>query len=63
VCTVAAGSPLIAAHVDAIEAEHCLDWRTPATAVIDNWKMLHRRPPVPGGEERVLRRWYIKGPN
>lgn len=59
-CSVAAGPASVAAAIASLTATAQADWTSPTTVVIDNWKVLHRRPAVPCTDIRGLRRWYIE---
>lgn len=43
------------------EADHAVDWRSTRAVVIDNWRMLHRRPPLARDDHgrRTLKRIRI----
>lgn len=58
-CSVAAGPRKVEAAIASLAVNAQIDWMSPATVVIDNWQVLHRRPAVPCSDVRGLRRWYV----
>lgn len=58
-CAVRPGNDAIVDRVDSLQPQVTVQWTEARTLIIDNWRMLHRRPAVPANEERHLRRWYV----
>ncbi|MEV0576023.1 TauD/TfdA family dioxygenase [Streptomyces sp. NPDC050392] len=44
--------------MEQLQPSASIEWEPNTVAIIDNWRMLHRRPPVPAGTERTLSRIY-----
>ena len=60
-CPVAAGPRGVESLMAELPTEFEVGWDHRRTMIIDNWRVLHRRPHVPEVAQRGLRRWYLEG--
>jgi hypothetical protein len=51
--------PALANAIHSTESTATVNWRAHRTLVLDNWRLLHRRPDVKGHITRTLRRTYV----
>lgn len=55
-------SPRVAREIAAAMPTSVITWELGVTLVIDNYKLMHRRPAVTAAAERVLERTYVWSP-
>jgi alpha-ketoglutarate-dependent taurine dioxygenase len=55
-------SPAVAREVAAATPTSVITWELDVTLLVDNYKLLHRRPAVTAAAERVLERTYVWSP-
>jgi hypothetical protein len=58
-CTASTPDGDLSNRLNLLSTEVSINWRTARTLVINNWLMLHRRPPIGSDRSRHLRRWYV----
>ena len=57
------GDPGIIDSIESRGASNTMDWQEEAVLVVDNYRILHRRPAVRHDAKRILRRTYFGGTN